>query len=596
MERKKGKRGTWLAIILAAIAIAAGGGAFYMSSAQAALPDLPVMAYTELAKGEIVDSLGAKGTVESVEKRNVYSTLGYTIKQVLAEAGDSVKAGQALALLDTDNLELDIAARKADLDLYQRSAAVQLENSERAYGDLRENLENGTNSLVLNAESALRAADVALENAQRGYDDALRDYNEGGDSQVRVARQALSTAQKNYDDALFDSENDLDARVATAKGALAAAELDLETKESARADAAALYESGSVSSDNLRHAEEALEGSLIRRDDAATSLENARTTQARALEQAESALRTARTGFDNAASQQKRALEQAEGSLNAARTAQGNAQAALGAARANALQDIERQKGNVESARLSTDTEAQLIAIRKLEKQLEDSTVTSPIDGTVTAVYAKEGAAGSGLLFVVEDTENLKVAARISEYDVGRVRPGMAVAVEPDSIGGAVYAGVVSKVDPASAKNASGDTATAAAAAAAGAASALGATAGSAAGAEFGAEVLVTERSDLRIGMAAKLTIEIEKAEDAYKVAYGSILLGKGGSGSVFVAEEENPGRYVARRMDVEVGLMSDYFVEIRGSWLRDGLKILSDASAPSDGMAVSLKSLPDQL
>ena len=604
MGREGGKGRKWIAVGCAAVAMAAAGSAFYISAARDVLPTIPVMSFTELAKEDIVDSLGAKGTVESVEKRGVYSTLGYTVKQVRVEAGDRVKAGQELALLDTENLELDIAARKADLDLYQRGAAVQLENSERALRDTSGNLESGKNSLVLSAESALRAADVSLENAQRSYDDALRDSDTGGDAQVRSARQALSTAQKNYDDALFDLDNDLDARVASAKSALTAAKLDLESKQSAYDNASALYEAGAASTDDLRRAEDALEAARIKADDASTSLDNANTSQTRALEQAERALQSARTSYDNAAAQQKRALEQAEGALSAARTAQSNAQAAVDAARVNAAQDAERQKGAVDSARISTETESQLIAIRKLEKQLEDSSIKSPIDGTVTAVYAKEGAAGSGLLFVVEDTEKLKVAAWISEFDVGRVRPGMAATVESDATGGAAYRGEVSKVDPASAKNASGDTAAAASAASGAAASgaaasgaaASAASSGATAGSVFGAEVLVTERSDLRIGMAARLTIEIEKEVGAYKVAYGAILLGKGGSGAVFVAEEAEPGQFVARRMEVEVGLMTDYYVEIRGAGLADGMKILDDASVAADGMAVLLRSWPDPL
>jgi multidrug efflux pump subunit AcrA (membrane-fusion protein) len=523
MEKKKGrkKRGRRLKIGVGALIAVVGCVAFFAYSAQGVLP---AMSYTELSKGEIIDSLSAKGSVESVEKRAVYSTLGYTVMRVDVEAGDRVTAGQTLAALDTENLELDIAGRKADLSVSQQNSLKQLENSERVYGEAAENLDNGTNSQILSAESSLKTARLNLGNAQKSYDEALYDY-----------------------------ENNADTRVTSAESALVSAELDLAIKKEALETASALHAAGGATQDELRRAEDAHTMAQNKHTDAVASLESAQVAQKRALDQAERSLQSARLSLDNAL-------------------------AALDAAQVNALQDIERLKSGVESAEITTNLDSQLIAIQKLEKQLEDSVIASPIDGTVTAVYAKEGAAGSGLLFVVEDTENLKIVTKIREYDVGRVRPGMAAAIKSDSTGDAAYKGIIDKIDPAAAKNAYGDTNTAG-------------------DIEFGAEILVSERSDLRIGMETRLTIEIERKDGVYKVPYDAILLNEDSSGTVFVAAEEEPGRagqaggrYVARQVRVETGMESDFNVEIRGDGLGDGMKILNDASAVADGMALTLK------
>jgi RND family efflux transporter MFP subunit len=112
------------------------------------------------------------------------------------------------------------------------------------------------------------------------------------------------------------------------------------------------------------------------------------------------------------------------------------------------------------------------------------SSITSPIDGTVTAVIAKEGSIGEGLLFVVEDTDNLKITTRFREHDISRVRTGMNVAITSDALGSSIYEGVITRINPAATINAPT--------------------------VEFEAEVRVTsENTSLQIGMNALLTINV---------------------------------------------------------------------------------------
>ena len=567
-DNKKNKMGKWLKIGVAIVIVTVGGFAVITLSAKGTLP---VMAYTEMSKGELVDSLSAKGAVESSEKRYIYTNLGFTIKHVNVEVGDHIEVGQMLAELDTENLELDIAARKADLSLSQQSSLKQLENNKRIYNESEANLNNGTNSQITNAESSLKAAEASLNTARTAYNNALKDNNNNSDSQVRTTEINLAAAQNNYDDALHDYENNLDVKVSNAESSLTNAQMDLDIKKKTYEDYKVLFEIEGVSQDELQRAEDAYIAAKNNYDNANISLENAKTSQMRTLEQMDSSLQTARTNYENAVKAQTRALEQAQNSLQSAETAYNNAASALDAARVNASQDLDRQKGTVEASQISTNADAQIIAIQKLEKQLNDSFIISPIRGTVTAVYAREGAAGSGLLFVVEDTENLKITTRIREYDIGRVKPGMTVSIRSDSTGDAIYKGKIAKIEPAAIKNASGDTNTAS-------------------DIEFGAEVLVLEPSELRIGMAVRLTIEIEKKENVYKLAYDAVQMNEDGTGLIFVAEQDNANQYIARRMNVETSMETDFYVEIKGDGLSDGMKVLNDASVITEGMAVAIK------
>ena len=113
---------------------------------------------------------------------------------------------------------------------------------------------------------------------------------------------------------------------------------------------------------------------------------------------------------------------------------------------------------------------------------LERSIIRSPIDGTVTAVIAREGEVGMGRLFVVEDTDNLRVTTSFREYDIARLERGMEVAITSYATGSAVYTGIINRINPAAAAFAPV--------------------------VEFEAEVLVTSAdTSLRIGANARLNI-----------------------------------------------------------------------------------------
>jgi len=113
---------------------------------------------------------------------------------------------------------------------------------------------------------------------------------------------------------------------------------------------------------------------------------------------------------------------------------------------------------------------------------LERSVIRSPIDGTVTAVIAREGAVGMGLLFIVADINNLKITTSLREYDLDRIETGMEVFISSDATGDAVYTGIINRINPA--------------------ATAFAPVA------EFETEVLVTSNETaLRVGTTARLNI-----------------------------------------------------------------------------------------
>jgi len=378
-----------------------------------------------------VHSITVSGVVESVERRNVYTTLGFMVDRVYAEVGDTVTEGQVLAVLDTEDLELTIAQQRSTLETARQNSQNTLESTQRMLKEATVNLTNNTNAHILSAEAASNAAAINLETTQRSYDDALRDYTAGTNPQVLSAESILRAAR-----------------------------IEFETREREYNNLSALHVGGIVSQEEMRQAESALTHARNQYNDARISYENAVTFQQRSLEQ----LRT---------------------TLQSARTAHQNAREMLNAARIAAQQDIERLRSNVASAELTANLEHMEIALEQLEKRLADSTVTAPISGTVTGVIAREGAVGMGQLFVVENTDDLRIITSFREYDLGRVVQGMEVTITADATGDAVYEGIVSRINPAATPHAPV--------------------------VEFEAEVAVTSvNTNLRIGMNTRLAIALE--------------------------------------------------------------------------------------
>ncbi|MCL2164683.1 MAG: HlyD family efflux transporter periplasmic adaptor subunit [Oscillospiraceae bacterium] len=506
-----------IAIILILVILLAGGTIYYILFN--APPDDLTMSvrYTELHPSELVNSIDTTGTVESVKKSNVYTLLGLTVQEVYVEVGDRVEPGQTLCILDTEDLVLNIAQQKADLNATQQSNYNQLQNNQRVYDEAVSNLESGTNSALISAEYALSASSINLSNAQKNYNNALKEYRDGTNS-------ALVAAKSN----------------------LLSAEIDLSAKETLFESNKVLYEAGDIPKNTYDQSADAYTIAQNKYDDAVITLENVITSQKNALDQFEAALKSAQVSYDNA-----------NDSLSALQTV--------------IEQDLEKYKNNVENSQIAIDNDFKVIGVQKLEKQLEESVIKSPAQGTVTAVYAKEGAAGAGLLFVIEDTEHLKISTKVKEYDVVNVRTGMSVTVKSDATGDAVYEGVISKIAPTSLKNASGETA-------------------ATPDIEFAVEVeLVSSETDLKVGMNARLNLELERKESVFFVPYTAVRTNEYGEYVIYTAIDDGLGGYTARRISVTRGMKTDSNIEIVCSELADGMKVITDAPVIMDGMQVSL-------
>ena len=245
----------------------------------------------------------------------------------------------------------------------------------------------------------------------------------------------------------------------------------------------------------------------------------------------------------------------------------------------NAIQQqIDSLKDSLVGSQIAAQsTQSQEIAIQKMQNTLEDATITAPVSGVVTAVYAKVGEPGNGLLFVVEDTQSLKINTKINEYDVANIREGMPVVIKSDATGDQEISGTVTYIAPAAVKTEAGNTQ----------------TGGNDSNVEFEAEVQVNDPNcGLRIGMNTRLTVLLEEKQDVFGVPYDAVVEKADGSTVVYAAvEQQNSGKnssYVVTEIPVTTGLETDFYIEISGGEVTPGMAVISNPQSVTPGMEVT--------
>ena len=666
-----------IGVVCGVVAVAVVGGYLLLNQNSGAA----VMVSTEtLQQMDLQNTVSLTGVVESETDRKVYSTLSYLVESVNVQVGDVVQAGDVLAQLDTEQLEMDIAQQQAAVDASNSQSAHQIEVNRKAYENAVENYENGLDSNAISAESGVNQAESSLTQAEYGVDSARL--------QVDAAEAAVRDARENY----YITRDQLNGNVDSAREAL-------DDAEDALAEAQAAYNSAVAEANSqVSGAQSALTAASQALTEAETEWNQFQEKHRQEYEKAQTEWSTAKTAYEDAYIAYNKAvaegkdeseilslagdMNKAEAAYNAAQTEydqvkaewepeqakyeaaqaayedaqaayatassaassvessaySGVASAQTGVASAEAQLDAARDARNgstltqleqgiasanrsVDSAELQEDiakaqqdaaeqsadtakqqqaatensiaqqidtlkdnligsqiaaqsTKSQEIAIQSLQDTLADATITAPVSGVVTAVYAEEGQPGNGLLFVIEDTDSLKITTNIREYDVGNIEVGMPVVIRSDATGDKEISGTVTYIAPAANKTENGNTLTA-----------------DDSTVEFEAEVQVNDAdSGLRIGMNTRLTVLLEERSDVYGVPYDSVVEKADGSEVVYAVEpsSEKEGSYVVTEVPVTTGLETDFYIEVSGDGITDGLSIVSDPQSVAPGMEVT--------
>ena len=459
-----------------------------------------------LQKGTLDASISASGTVESSDVSNVTTELKYTVKSVNVQVGDTVNEGDVICTLDTEDLEKSIAKMKESLAEAKEKALKNYQNAQKSLSD---------------AEKSVTEAYDAKEDKRSARDSAKSAY-ESAEAQVKSYQSAYDSANT----ALLSALGEQDAKQNAYNTAYNAAK-DKYTQEG-------------KSGDEL---EAAIQGDQTVKDAAA-----AKEAAEKAYKAADGNLQTAQGNLQTAKSATN---------YDARQAAYSQAQSAYEQAKATyeqAQKTAETAESSRDDALDAYNKAGESDELEDLQQQLEKCTLKAETSGKVTAVNATVGSAVNGTAATIQNTEKLKVAISIAEYDIEKVKVGMKAIITSDVMDGEV-SGTLTQISP----TASG-----------GGSSASG----------FAAEVTVNnENSGLLVGTNAKVKIILSTTENVFTVPLDAIGTQEDGSSVVYVKTgEDADGQPTFEPVTVTVGATNDYYAEISGAELSEGMVVRAAA------------------
>lgn len=567
------------------------------------LADTTILAYTDLRS-----TISATGTVASADSNTVYSTMAYPVMAVHVEVGDYVRKGDLLAELDGQSIQNQITSQELSLDLSNQSSQQQVKAAQDSYHNFKSGLDQGLNTTLNSAKNQVETAYNNYLKAENTYTRYLDSLDEGENTTVlnaenalRTARTALHTAQDAYDAATEgyftaqDAVRETELQHTEASEALDALKADLadigQAIDSAAAELAelsGLNEADRTEAQTARMAELEAQLSQLQTEksnldlqrlelevtafvtksaydqarEAFTQVETALDSAASALGKAEDAYDLQRATYNATMTNVDNTLADYLTNVNTAWDTYQDALTAQAAAEKSTREQLQSYENSLTSAQIGANKATAEESLRQLKETLADTRITAPCDGTVTAVYAKVGSTGSGLLFVIEDIENLIVDTSVKGYDVGLVQPGTAVLIRSDATGSAELSGVLSTIAPTASKNAQGMT-------------------DMTGDATFAAEVRVTEQnSGLRIGMEAQLDYILAEEDHVLAVPYDAVYTDDQGRTCILAALEQEDGRYLIQSYPVTTGMDDDLDMAVSGPGIAEGLRVINEADA----------------
>ena len=356
------------------------------------------------------DGVNASGEIVPAQDVQLSFTLAGRVRSIGVQVDDSVEAGEVLVMLETDNLEAQVA---------QAEAAV-----EAARANLARLMAGARPDEIASAEEAVALALARVAQAEAALE-AAEAQHAAAQSAVEAARAALRAAQARY--------RQVESGASDAE--LAAVEADLRLAEAQLRQAQAAYDRVKGSADiQMRPEALALEQATI-------ACEAARTRYEALLRGADPEDREAALAQVESA---QVAVTQAENQALAALAQANQASSAVEAARvqqAQAGHQVSLLKAGATAEEIAA-AEAQLAqaeaALQAAQASLAQAALDAPFDGTITAVEIGPGEAvvPGQMVLALSDLSHLRAETTdLSERDVARVKPGQPVTVYVEALG-----------------------------------------------------------------------------------------------------------------------------------------------------------------
>lgn len=508
-----------------------------------------------VTRGNVEIKVVENGAIEPLKKVEVKSKVGGRIAKLLVDEGQTVLAGQALARIDPQEINSQVAALRAQLKGTEARLASARKNSHYQQSQTSTNIDS-VRQTVQSAKARLDIAESeanvqpklteqSIQIAQASLDSARSNLKALQDNQNLMVESthpnAVVAAQSAYDQAKAQADNAnrnlKRQRVLFDRGFVAQQVVD-----TAETDSGVAGSHMREVKDRLDRIEKTnrLEENNIRNQIAASQSQ---------VHQLEVALEESRT---NVTPLTKRS------ELDSARASYRQALAQLTSARSGKTQDAMR----------GDDIKAAEAEVSQIQNQLNeslvhqnDTTLRAAMSGVVTKRYVEEGelitsaigSFSSGTpVFQISNLATMLIKININEVDIPKIKLGLLTEVALDSAKGAVFPAVVRKVATSALSN---ETA--------------GQSSGSGNGQgviRFPVEIRV-DKSDNRLkpGMSAHCSIIVGRRTDVLRLPTNCVQT-QGGTSFVMVVttavKEGKPVQSAVKR-EVSIGLRGDDYVEI---------------------------------
>lgn len=602
----------------------------------------------KIAQKELENKISVSGTVESSEKKNVYSRLNYPVEKINVSVGDVVKKGDVLCTINTEDLQQQILQQQASVESSGISSDYNLSETERKYAEALADYNEGRNTVLVNAQKAIEQAEKALADAKRqesqGTGTTLPSNIQNADTQIKSAEQQVKSAEnqlenanKNYENALkayneaedaLKPENysgdlkDLCDRIEEYEGYLVIVKngltnVELDNAESAYKAAAKEYfrianNSGAIS-----------EGASVSQSEVTRITEEYQKTKQKyeeltekfKLKNIEDQLKALKNQLENSIDALEKARDSAKISLDNAEASVTSAKTALDGAKLTydkAVSDYDN------TGKINNNTsESYSIAVKNAEDALANAKkdydlAVQQVEAELASLkkQAEQQRTISGLndpqvIMLQNYKDKLEYAVVTAPCDgvitavnaeEGAIATGPLFTIEnldslviSASVGEYDIPYVSEGMEAVIRCDALGDEEfdgkiTDVAP------TASGLAASSNSGVSYKIEASIESGSGkLYTGMSAKLSIISERKAGALTVTYDALTTDEDGNDVVYVAEKDDTGVYHAKKVIVTVGLETDYEVEVISNELSDGMYVLTNTALISDGDVVNI-------
>lgn len=403
--------------------------------------DKPIIRTAEVERGTITSTVSANGILQPLTTVEVKSNVGGQVVNLAVDEGDTVKSGQLIARIDPTDSVTTLEQSQADM-----AAALSKVNQAR----LQLTMQHQQNTAQINsAREALDAAHAKLIQAQ----EQSKIQPELTNTSIKQAESNLSAAEAS----LRQTKSALiPQKLASAQASYDQAKVSCDTVEKDLTRQKGLLAKGFVSKSVVESAEDKYGAAKAQLDTAKSKLQTVKDETDQDIFVAQAKVDQAQAALGNATANrvQDRLKKQEVTSANAAlRQAQAALEVTLAAARQDDIKEGDIVQANAQVKR----SEATL---KNATTQVSYTTVTAPRAGIVTKKYVEAGSivtagrssfsgTGSGVALVdIADVSRMFALVNVDETDIAQVEVGQEVDITVEAYPDELFTGKVTKIAP----------------------------------------------------------------------------------------------------------------------------------------------------